>query len=145
MSDENPYEMPQVDESEWFRGGHLGTQVQAANWQVVNCTTPANYFHVLRRQVGGLPLQWASARVGTGILLAGIWRQEGKEQGAVTRCANHFLDQRCRGLRAALAARSGAPTPEPRMHTSRGPHTHATRPSRRATPARRCTASSASR
>jgi 2-oxoglutarate dehydrogenase E1 component len=22
------------------------------NWQVVNCTTPANYFHVLRRQVG---------------------------------------------------------------------------------------------
>ncbi|MFM2130597.1 MAG: 2-oxoglutarate dehydrogenase subunit, partial [Pseudomonadota bacterium] len=23
------------------------------NWQVVNCTTPANYFHVLRRQVGG--------------------------------------------------------------------------------------------
>ena len=26
-------------------------QVQAANWQVVNVTTPANYFHVLRRQV----------------------------------------------------------------------------------------------
>jgi len=26
-------------------------QAQAANWQVVNVTTPANYFHVLRRQV----------------------------------------------------------------------------------------------
>ena len=31
----------------------LGRQsrVQAANWQIVNVTTPANYFHVLRRQV----------------------------------------------------------------------------------------------
>ncbi len=26
-------------------------QLQHANWQIVNCTTPANYFHVLRRQV----------------------------------------------------------------------------------------------
>mmetsp|Transcript_22106 Transcript_22106/g.32953 ORF Transcript_22106/g.32953 Transcript_22106/m.32953 type:complete len:826 (+) Transcript_22106:1-2478(+) len=26
-------------------------QLQQANWQVVNCTTPANYFHVLRRQI----------------------------------------------------------------------------------------------
>jgi 2-oxoglutarate dehydrogenase E1 component len=26
-------------------------QVQLANWQVVNCTTPANYYHVLRRQI----------------------------------------------------------------------------------------------
>mmetsp|Transcript_13193 Transcript_13193/g.32383 ORF Transcript_13193/g.32383 Transcript_13193/m.32383 type:complete len:1041 (+) Transcript_13193:73-3195(+) len=26
-------------------------QVQQSNWQVVNCTTPANYFHALRRQV----------------------------------------------------------------------------------------------
>lgn len=26
-------------------------QVQHTNWQVVNCTTPANYYHVLRRQV----------------------------------------------------------------------------------------------
>jgi len=26
-------------------------QIQESNWQVVNCTTPANYFHVLRRQV----------------------------------------------------------------------------------------------
>jgi len=26
-------------------------QIQVANWQVVNCSTPANYFHVLRRQL----------------------------------------------------------------------------------------------
>jgi len=26
------------------------TQVQKSNWQIVNCTTPANYFHVLLRQ-----------------------------------------------------------------------------------------------
>lgn len=32
-------------------GGHLGTQTQRTNWQIVNCTTPANYFHVLRRQI----------------------------------------------------------------------------------------------
>lgn len=43
--------MLQIDEKEWFGGGHLGTQIQKTNWQVVNCTTPANYFHVLRRQV----------------------------------------------------------------------------------------------
>jgi len=26
-------------------------QIQRTNWQIVNCTTPANYFHVLRRQI----------------------------------------------------------------------------------------------
>merc|ERR1712161_36229 len=26
-------------------------QIQLSNWQVVNCTTPANYFHCLRRQI----------------------------------------------------------------------------------------------
>lgn len=26
-------------------------QIQTSNWQIVNCTTPANYFHVLRRQL----------------------------------------------------------------------------------------------
>lgn len=52
MSDENPYDMPHHDEAQWFTGSHLGTQIQRANWQVVNCTTPSNYFHVLRRQVG---------------------------------------------------------------------------------------------
>ncbi|GMH36333.1 hypothetical protein BSKO_04201 [Bryopsis sp. KO-2023] len=51
MSDEDPYEMPQIDEGEWFAGGHLGSQIQKVNWQIVNCTTPANYFHVLRRQL----------------------------------------------------------------------------------------------
>lgn len=29
----------------------IRTQNQLHNWQVVNCTTPANYFHVLRRQI----------------------------------------------------------------------------------------------
>ena len=27
------------------------TQIQDSNWQIVNCSTPANYFHVLRRQI----------------------------------------------------------------------------------------------
>lgn len=51
MVDEDPYKLPEIDESKWFTGGHLGSQIQAANWQVVNTTTPANYFHVLRRQI----------------------------------------------------------------------------------------------
>lgn len=51
MVDEDPYELPSIDERQWFTGGHLGSQIQRCNWQVVNCTTPANYFHVLRRQV----------------------------------------------------------------------------------------------
>ncbi len=51
VCDEDPYKFPDVDVSQWFTGGHLGTHIQSANWQVVNVTTPANYFHVLRRQV----------------------------------------------------------------------------------------------
>lgn len=51
MVDEDPYRLPAIDESQWFYGGHLGSQIQAINWQIVNCTTPANYFHVLRRQL----------------------------------------------------------------------------------------------
>jgi len=51
MADEDPYNAPPIDESKWFTGGHLGSATQRINWQVVNCTTPANYFHVLRRQV----------------------------------------------------------------------------------------------
>jgi len=27
------------------------SQIQRTNWQIVNCTTPANFFHVLRRQI----------------------------------------------------------------------------------------------
>lgn len=44
MSDEHPYVIPEMDPT-------LRTQIQECNWQVVNVTTPANYFHVLRRQV----------------------------------------------------------------------------------------------
>eukprot|EP00798_Chlamydomonas_sp_ICE-L_P027387 gene27387-4689_t len=51
MSDENPYVLPNVDEGQWFTGAHLGTQIQNTNWQVVNITTPANYFMALRRQI----------------------------------------------------------------------------------------------
>ena len=51
MSDENPYIIPPIDEKDWFAGGHLGSQIQKTNWQIVNCTTPVNFFHVLRRQV----------------------------------------------------------------------------------------------
>jgi 2-oxoglutarate dehydrogenase E1 component len=51
MVDEDPYEVPAIDEQQWFTGGHLGSQIQSTNMQVVNATTPANYFHVLRRQI----------------------------------------------------------------------------------------------
>ncbi|PRW57990.1 2-oxoglutarate mitochondrial-like isoform B [Chlorella sorokiniana] len=51
MVDEDPYKLPTIDESKWFIGGHLGSQIQSCNWQIVNCTTPANYYHVLRRQL----------------------------------------------------------------------------------------------
>ena len=51
MTNEDPDQMPVIEESQWFAGGHLGSQIQDSNFQVVNCTTPANYFHVLRRQV----------------------------------------------------------------------------------------------
>lgn len=44
MSDDNPYAIPEMDPS-------LRRQIQEVNWQVVNVTTPANYFHVLRRQI----------------------------------------------------------------------------------------------
>ncbi|XP_074313299.1 uncharacterized protein LOC141648496 [Silene latifolia] len=44
MSDENPYILPDIEPT-------LTKQTQECNWQVVNVTTPANYFHVLRRQI----------------------------------------------------------------------------------------------
>jgi 2-oxoglutarate dehydrogenase E1 component len=44
MSDDYPFALPEMDPS-------LRRQIQEVNWQVVNVTTPANYFHVLRRQV----------------------------------------------------------------------------------------------
>jgi len=42
--DEDPDVVPPMGENERM-------QIQMVNWQVVNCTTPANYFHVLRRQL----------------------------------------------------------------------------------------------
>jgi len=44
MSDDNPFVIPEMDPT-------LRTQIQQCNWQIVNVTTPANYFHVLRRQL----------------------------------------------------------------------------------------------
>ncbi|XP_072960936.1 uncharacterized protein [Typha angustifolia] len=44
MSDDNPYVIPEMEPT-------LTKQIQECNWQVVNVTTPANYFHVLRRQI----------------------------------------------------------------------------------------------
>jgi 2-oxoglutarate dehydrogenase E1 component len=43
-----------VDEDANFvppMGNDERMQIQHTNWQVVNCSTPANYFHVLRRQI----------------------------------------------------------------------------------------------
>ncbi|UPR04650.1 E1 subunit of 2-oxoglutarate dehydrogenase [Chloropicon primus] len=55
MCDEDPFQLPEgalnPDTSDFFEGVHLGTNLQRCNWQVVNCSTPANYFHLLRRQV----------------------------------------------------------------------------------------------
>lgn len=34
MVDEDPYELPTIDERHWFTGGHLGSQIQRCNWQV---------------------------------------------------------------------------------------------------------------
>ena len=42
--DEDPDIVPPMAEN-------VRMQIQMCNWQVVNCTTPANYYHVLRRQV----------------------------------------------------------------------------------------------
>ena len=42
--DEDPHYIPDMAKDERM-------QIQKCNWQVVNCTTPANYFHCLRRQV----------------------------------------------------------------------------------------------
>ncbi|KAE8653690.1 WUSCHEL-related homeobox 13-like [Hibiscus syriacus] len=42
-SDDHPFVIPVMDPT-------LRKQIQECNWQVVNVTTPANYFHVLRRQ-----------------------------------------------------------------------------------------------
>jgi 2-oxoglutarate dehydrogenase E1 component len=41
--DEDPDDIPDLSENST-------QQIQVHNWQIVNCTTPANYFHALRRQ-----------------------------------------------------------------------------------------------
>jgi len=42
--DDDEADVPEMDEA-------VTRQIQKINWQVVNCSTPANYYHVLRRQV----------------------------------------------------------------------------------------------
>jgi 2-oxoglutarate dehydrogenase E1 component len=42
--DEDPDVVPPMVEAQRM-------QIQTCNWQVVNCSTPANYYHVLRRQI----------------------------------------------------------------------------------------------
>ncbi|GAU20243.1 hypothetical protein TSUD_353070 [Trifolium subterraneum] len=44
MADDNPYIIPEMDPT-------LRKQIQECNMQIVNVTTPANFFHVLRRQI----------------------------------------------------------------------------------------------
>ncbi|KAF6171737.1 hypothetical protein GIB67_007258 [Kingdonia uniflora] len=44
ISDDNPFVIPEMAPT-------LRKQIQECNWQVVNVTTPANYFHVLRCQI----------------------------------------------------------------------------------------------
>lgn len=44
LSDSNPFVIPVMDSTQ-------RKQIQESNLQIVNCTTPANYFHVLRRQI----------------------------------------------------------------------------------------------
>ncbi|GAM19736.1 hypothetical protein SAMD00019534_029110 [Acytostelium subglobosum LB1] len=44
MCDSDPNKIPPRSEAEQ-------KQAQHCNWQILNCTTPANYFHALRRQV----------------------------------------------------------------------------------------------
>ncbi len=44
LCDSDPTKIPNMDPA-------TTTQIQESNLQVVNCTTPANYYHVLRRQI----------------------------------------------------------------------------------------------
>lgn len=44
MMEEDPHHIPKMARDE-------RNQIQKANWQIVNCSTPANYFHCLRRQI----------------------------------------------------------------------------------------------
>ena len=44
MVEEDPHHIPPMAYDK-------RTQIQKVNWQIVNCSTPANYFHCLRRQI----------------------------------------------------------------------------------------------
>jgi 2-oxoglutarate dehydrogenase E1 component len=44
LTDEDSHKIPPLARDQRM-------QIQHTNWQVVNCTTPANYFHCLRRQI----------------------------------------------------------------------------------------------
>jgi len=44
MVEEDPHHIPPMGRDE-------RTQIQKSNWQIINCSTPANYFHCLRRQI----------------------------------------------------------------------------------------------
>lgn len=44
LCNDDPDDVPNMDEN-------VTMQIQRSNWQIVNCTTPANFFHVLRRQL----------------------------------------------------------------------------------------------
>ena len=44
MCDDDPHQIPDFDPE-------VRMQIQKSNWQVVNPTTPANFFHVIRRQI----------------------------------------------------------------------------------------------
>jgi len=44
MCDDDPYDVPEINHA-------TQVQVQNTNWQVMNISTPANYFHALRRQI----------------------------------------------------------------------------------------------
>ena len=44
MCDDDPDQVPDLEFEKRM-------QIQKSNMQVVNCSTPANYYHVLRRQV----------------------------------------------------------------------------------------------
>ena len=58
------------------------SQLLECNWQVVNCTTPANIFHVLRRQIAlpfRKPVREGGREAGSGGREGVKERGEGKE------------------------------------------------------------------
>ncbi|XP_072050432.1 2-oxoglutarate dehydrogenase complex component E1-like isoform X2 [Amphiura filiformis] len=46
MCNDDPDALPDIDAQTF-----VIDQLEACNWQIVNCSTPANFFHVLRRQI----------------------------------------------------------------------------------------------